>query len=590
MAAKAGVHPAELIGRKCHEIVQGRDAPAENCPHTSVLETGQDYTCEMAAPSLGGVFDVSVSPLYDARGVLQGTVHVARDITTRKQVEEALVQSERRYRQLFEISPYPMLVQREGKILLANAAAATAYGVASRDDLIGRLFSDLVHEDFQSRLADLLCEGEETAEPPRFVEIGIVRPDGNTAYVEITAVPTRYEGEPAVLCVGQDLTARKRAEESLLKAERLKAVGELASGVAHNFNNLLQVIMTGAQLATLQLEKLGETKEKLDQILETSRLGAETVQRLQEFAQVRQEKASTGKEEVVDLTHVTHRAVEISEPWWKTSPEKEGLKIGLTSKLVPGCFVKGREGELFEVVLNLVKNAAEALPNGGEIAIFTRIDGDRVILEIHDNGIGIAEESFGKIFEPFWTSKGFQATGMGLASSLGIIKRNGGDIRVESRKNEGSTFTVTLPLAHEMETRKEVIESPEIKRRLNILAIDDTEPVVSLLKDALGEYGQTVTTALSGVEGIEIFKNNPVDLVICDLAMPGMSGWRVAEAMQEICRERGIAKIPFLLLTGWGVQLEEQSKLAAVGVDGIIEKPIDIERLMITIHEKYHEA
>jgi len=583
MAAKVGLEPAQVIGRKCYELVHGQAAPFEKCPHTRVLADGQEHTCEMAERSLGGAFDVSVSPLYDARGVLQGTVHVARDITARKQAEEALVQSEERYRQLFEISPYPMLVHREGKILLANAAAATVYGVQCREDLIGKVVFDLVHNEFQSRLAELSCEGKETSVPAPFVEIGVMRPDGTVGYVETTAVPTRYEGEPAVLYVGQDLTARKRAEESLLRAERLKAVGELASGVAHNFNNLLQVIMTGAQLASLQMEKLGEAREKLDQILETSRLGAETVQRLQEFAQVRQENANTGREEIVDLSHVAQRAIEMSEPWWKTSPEKEGIKIALHTDLEPDCLIKGREGELFEVVLNLVKNASEALPHGGQIEIITRIEDDQVVLKVRDTGVGIAQKSFGKIFEPFWTSKGFQATGMGLASSLGIVKRNGGNITVHSETEAGSTFTVTLPLAHKVQTPKEVVKSPEMERRLSILAIDDTEPVVSLLKDALSEFGQSVTTALSGEEGVELFKNNPFDLVICDLAMPGMTGRRVAEAIKDICRQRGVSKVPFILLTGWGVQPDEQSKLAEAGIDGIIEKPIDFNGLISTI-------
>ena len=235
-----------------------------------------------------------------------------------------------------------------------------------------------------------------------------MRPDGTVGYVETTAVPTRYEGEPAVLYVGQDLTARKRAEESLLRAERLKAVGELASGVAHNFNNLLQVIMTGAQLASLQMEKLGEAREKLDQILETSRLGAETVQRLQEFAQVRQENANTGRERRSWTSPMwPKRAIEMSEPWWKTSPEKEGIKIALHTSLEPDCLVKGREGELFEVVLNLVKNASEALPHGGQIEIVTRIEDDHVVLKVRDTGVGIAQESFGKIFEPFLDEQRF---------------------------------------------------------------------------------------------------------------------------------------------------------------------------------------
>ncbi len=587
MAVALGGNKEDWFGVRCFEVVHGTQAPPPFCPHLKLLADGEAHSEEVFDERLGGTFDVSVSPLRDTDGRLVGSVHVARDITERKRAQTALMESEERYRQLFEISPYPMLVHKQGTIFMANPAAARVHGMGSPEALTGKSLLALIDPEDACLVKQGIMEAEFEGRPAPFREIKLARPDGGDVFLESTVVPTVYGGEPAVLSVGQDITARKRAEESLLKAERLRAVGELASGVAHNFNNLLQVVMAGAQLAAINLEfgNSSDVKSHLDRILESSRLGAETVRRLQEFAQIRCDKTIGGGEgeEVFDLSHVVRKTIEMSQPWWKTKPEKEGITISLTAAFADGCSVKGREGEYVEVVLNLIKNAAEAVPAGGEIRITTAVENDKVVLRVSDDGVGMPEENLGKVFEPFWTDKGVQSTGMGLASSLGIVKRIGGEITIESEPGRGSTFTVTLPLAQEPANVLQQALTGELGLKMNILAIDDMEPVLLMLRDGLTEFGQTVWTALSGQQGIEIFKEQDIDLVICDLGMPGMTGWQVGRAIKEICEQKRVPKTPFILLTGWGGQFEEGAKISESGVDRIVEKPVDLPTLMKNI-------
>ena len=235
--------------------------------------------------------------------------------------------------------------------------------------------------------------------------------------------------------------------------------------------------------------------------------------------------------------------------------------------------------------MSLIKNAAEALPKGGEIRISSSVEHDRVVVRVDDNGIGIAGDDLGKLFEPFHSAKGPRAIGMGLACSLGIVKYHSGEISVESAEGQGSVFTVKLPFAGGPARKEQPADNPQVTAPLRLLVVDDVEAVTTVLRDGLSELGQTVFTASSGKEAIEMFKTTPVDLVICDLGMPEMNGWQVASVIKSICREKAVPKTPFVLLTGWGGQVEEDKMAAQNGVDAVVEKPIDILGLLEVIRK-----
>lgn len=388
-----------------------------------------------------------------------------------------------------------------------------------------------------------------------------------------------------------EIDDRKKAEEMLLHTERLKAVGELASGAAHNFNNLLQIIIGAAQLAAINLDagNLEKVRTSLEQILESSESGSETVRRLQSCTRVCKPDIFR-KDSVFDLRDVVRPAAELTKPWWKTNPEKQGVHVHLNLNLNPGCTVSGNRHEIFEVVVNLIKNAAEALPNGGVIHIECYNDESHVVLKIHDSGIGIPKDMLTRLFIPFFSTKMAAGAGLGLSTSQTIIKRHGGEIFVQSAEGKGSTFTVTLPKADDQPAT--AIPSPSVRddRALRILAIDDVEPILDLVAETLTALNHSVFTAPSGAEGIQLFKAQPVDVVICDLGMPGMTGWDVGRQIEQICRNKGMPKTPFVLLTGWGDEVKDSAKMRESGVDRIVAKPFEIPQLVQLIREVLPES
>jgi len=366
-----------------------------------------------------------------------------------------------------------------------------------------------------------------------------------------------------------------------LETERIKAVAELASGVAHNFNNLLQIVMGGAQMALSYLRQgnLAKIEKNMEQIVDSCRLGAETVKRLQDFSRLRGDRAIV-KGRVFDLSQTVKHAIEMTEPWWKTKPQRDGIRLALNLKLDPDCLIKGKENEVFEVTVNLIKNAVEAMPDGGEIRIRSFEQDDKVILEVQDSGTGISSSDLRKVFDPFWTTKGFRGTGMGLSSSKGIIKDHAGQISVSSAVGEGSTFSVSFPPAkRETEESTDLINLPS-NIKLSALIIDDVKPIALFLEQALSANFSMVWTATSGLEAIEMFKKNPIDFVICDLCMEGMNGLQVSAEIMSICLKKGIRKPYFFLLTGWSDYVVEKEKLSEMGVDKVLEKPLSIPELM----------
>jgi len=312
------------------------------------------------------------------------------------------------------------------------------------------------------------------------------------------------------------------------------------------------------------------------------------VRRLQDFACARTDQAAV-LGQVFDLSLIAEQTVELLKPYWKTNPEKRGIKIFLHRDVSPGCLVRGKEDEMVEVVVNLLKNAVEALPAGGEINISTHVDDNHVVLKVRDNGVGIDQSNLERIFEPFWSTKGVDGIGMGLASSYGIIRRHKGEILAKSAPGKGTVFTVRLPLEEKSSESRQDAKVHRAALACRVLVIDDSEDSVWVLRNGLTRGGQEVLAALSGRQGIDIFENERVDAVICDLGMPEINGLEVAKILKKICLERGIAKPPFILLTGWGGLLDEKEKLWECGVDRVVEKPFLIHNLMEIVHDLLEE-
>ncbi|MDY6907824.1 MAG: GAF domain-containing protein [Chloroflexota bacterium] len=364
----------------------------------------------------------------------------------------------------------------------------------------------------------------------------------------------------------------KAAQDFMVQSEKLRALGEMAGGVAHDFNNILSVILGRAQLA------LEDTKEpavrKGLQIIERTALdGAKTVRRLQEFARVRVDRDF----EAVNLNQMVRTALQMVEPRRIERREMDGVDIDIAAELDKVSMVQGNTSELREALMNIIFNAMDAMPQGGKITIRSEQRDEWVVLSIADTGSGIPEEIRKKIFDPFFTTKGHGGMGLGLSVTFGIITRHGGTIDVESTLGVGTTFTIRLPVSSGSKRKARTNGVVPVVRGVSVLLVDDDRQVSKVLELMLDQLGHRVTGVVSGKEAIAAFEKGDYGLVITDLGMPDMSGRDVARAVKA-----RRPQTPVILITGWGVQLNPEE---LDEVDGVIAKPFSKGDLSVRIAE-----
>jgi signal transduction histidine kinase/ActR/RegA family two-component response regulator len=377
----------------------------------------------------------------------------------------------------------------------------------------------------------------------------------------------------------QTLQELKQAQDKIVQAEKLRAMGEMASGVAHDFNNVLAVVLGNIQLLLHQLDHLsaGEIREGLKVIERSSKDGAETIRRIQEFTGVRRDKDFVS----LSLNEIIEEVVNITQPRWRDQTQKKGIQVELTTQLGDISLIMGNPSELREVLTNIIFNAVDAMPKGGKLTIATQPQSeDWVEVRVADTGIGMTEEVKRRVFDPFFTSKGVTNSGLGMSVSYGIIKRHGGEILIESEPGKGTTFVIHLPTGYG-EEETVVKEVPPIKesQQARILVIDDEDSVRDVLSRILKTKGHQVVVASNGEEGIERFGSEPFDLVFTDLGMPKLSGWEVGKAIKGIN-----PKVPIAMITGWGVELD-RGKLSESGIDLIVSKPFNFDQVIRLVSE-----
>lgn len=365
------------------------------------------------------------------------------------------------------------------------------------------------------------------------------------------------------------------AQEQMVQTEKLRALGEMAGGVAHDFNNMLGAVLGRVQLLLTQAQD-EKTRLGLEQIQELTLAGARTVARLQEFTRVKTDAAFTA----VDLGQVIREAIEVTKPRWRDQVQESGGFIAIENRLEPVPPVQGNAAELVEVFTNLISNAVDAMPAGGTLTFTSRLDGERVSVIVTDTGQGIPEEIKSKIFFPFFTTKGVKSTGLGLSVSYGIISRHKGTIEVDSAPGRGTTFTLTLPLSRPSGKPQPAFrQKTEPGRPLKILMVDDDENIREIFQDLLSLDNHRVKTAASGREALEYFAAEPFDVVITDLGMPGMSGWEVTAEVKKLNPQ-----VPVLLVSGWGAQIDEK-EAQAKGADLVISKPFQLNQIRAALLE-----
>ncbi|HEX8291268.1 MAG TPA: ATP-binding protein, partial [Pyrinomonadaceae bacterium] len=368
---------------------------------------------------------------------------------------------------------------------------------------------------------------------------------------------------------------QERIRVQFSQVEKLSAIGSLASGVAHDFNNCLAVIRGRAELM-LKYTPDPKLRRGLELIVQSARDGAHTVKRIQDFARQRQDRDF----EPVSVDQLLLDVSEITRPRWKDSAEAAGIHINFAVANRSGAHVLGDASELRDVLVNIIFNAVDAMPGGGGLVLTAEQRDEKVVVTVEDTGCGMSPEVRSRVFDPFFTTKGVGGMGLGLSVSYGVIRRHGGTIRVESEVGRGSTFRVVLPLAGcaglppGVEAEASAPVTPQQRCRVTrVLVVDDEEPVRELLCDILEDEGVEVTPAANGAEALARFEPGRFDAVLTDLGMPGMNGWELLRHIGDRDRE-----VPLAVITGWGELVSTHEEKAA-RVEWVLTKPFSLSQI-----------
>src|SRR3972149_11376522 len=333
-------------------------------------------------------------------------------------------------------------------------------------------------------------------------------------------------------------------------------------------NNLLSGILGHTQM--LLSKKLDAATSERLQIIEKLVLdGSEVVRRVQEFTRLR----TTKDFPEVNIKDIINDVIRMTESKWSGGPNipKITLRVDTDSMEIP--IVEGNASELREVFINILFNAVDAMPKGGELTIQTKTDGKDIFVYFIDTGEGMSEETKKRVFDPFFTTKGSKGTGLGMSLAYGIISRHNGQINIDSELGIGTTVTVQLPISEKFIKEMEREYNLKHEEKTNILLIEDQKITLDVLAENLVNLGHHVQKVDSGMAGIKMFKEGNYDIVITDVGLPDISGWAVSKKIKNISPQ-----VPIVFITGWGNQLSS-SQLKEYGVDFILAKPFKIEEI-----------
>ncbi len=446
----------------------------------------------------------------------------------RTRAEEALTASEERYRRLVELLPDGIAVHCQGQLVFANRQAARLLGLAAPEQAVGRSVLEMIHPGDRAMVMERIRRGAELGEPQPPLQERFLRADGSVVDVEVAATPFLYQGRDATLVVFRDIGERLRVAERLRQAQKMQAVGELAGGVAHDFNNLLQAVLAAVQILQVEGDDVERRARTLVELEAHCRRGAALTRQLLLFS--RQEVT---RGEPLDLGAAVRGTVDLLE---RLVPERVRMSLELADDTLP-CLAD--RGQVEQVLVNLVLNACDAMPAGGELAIRTGRDEGSAWVEVADTGCGIPEAAREHLFEPFFSTKpAGQGSGLGLAVVHGIVTAHRGEIQVHSAPGRGTTFRVALPCPREPGELPVAAATgavlPQMGRGEWILLAEDEPAARDGLAEVLGMLGYRVTAVGSGEEALALPDLGDYDLLLTDLAMPGISGADLGARLREL--------------------------------------------------------
>jgi len=556
-----------LAGRRCCDMLWGLEDTA--CMVDRAISSGTEVEVELASGNKAQrPLLVRVIPQNKGRQeeAATGCIVIVRDISELRQAEEEGSKNRAFLASLADLAPDEIYtLDTERRFTWMNQRAEVDSGL-TRSVLLGQDFSMIVaaeSKDEANAAVQCTLGGEE-----KQFELRTICTDGRVRCMDAHTSPLWRDGSiTGVMVFMSDITEKKLAQARAARSDKLRALGELAAGVAHNLNNSLTVIQGRAQLLLMRNSADQGNKKSLEVITQAVGDCSQTLRRLLDFSR----RESTRHAMPVDLSELISSSVEIAQPKWQA----ESAFVEAPEPV----FTKGDSAELREVVLNLIFNAVDAMTQGGTIVAGTRSEGNTARFWIADSGGGMTADVMARIFEPFYTTKGDRGTGLGLSASHGIIENHGGDINVTSEAGKGTRFEVILPL-HEATSR--VVPTPLTQtndaKSARVLVVEDEEKVRVLLNEAFRAEGHDVIEAATGAEALKQLDNREFDLMVCDLGLPELSGLHVARWVKEFRPE-----LPVIIATGFSEMIADEDYKRA-RIDEVIRKPYALADVLQRAH------
>jgi len=569
-----GVKTSDLTKKSLTHFIFREDQDIYYHHHKQLFDTSTPQVCELRLVKKdNSLFWVRLESTI-AQGSDNGdnlSYTVISDITERKLAEEKLDKNEKKFTTILNMSrEFILLTDLKGRILIANESFAQHLGTNLETLLQGYIYDFLPLDVLQKRKLQFK-QVIESGKPLYFE-------DGNLEKTFLNSLYPIFDSEEKITglaLIGMDISERKQID--LIRSERMAMAGQLAAGVAHEFNNLLSIINNSAEYAKSIIRDEKELKKYLDLIIKSGSRGAQVVKKLLTFT-----KIIKLENESVDLKDIIEEVIELINK----DLENSSIKVVRNYSGIPKTLID--VGQIQQVFLNLIINAKNAMPEGGELTIKVEKEGKYIKIQFHNTGEIINKEDLDRLFFPFFVTSvqnknGIPGTGLGLAVSYGIIKAHKGVIKAKSVKGEGTTFTILLPVKKNKNIagalpKKAVGSIQKDRRKLktaNILVVDDEVETGQLFKKVLDKEGCSVTVAETGENALNLSRKIKFDLIYLDINIPKIDGISLFKKIRKIS-----PKTKIVFLTDKIIEIKVARMCVDEGATGFLQKPIPLKNLV----------
>lgn len=515
----------------------------------------------------------SAAPIRNEKNEIIGMVLIFNDVTEAYQLRQIARKSEQLLKSIMDNSPAAIYVKDiNGEFTYSNQQFLTIFNL-NKENILGKTLYDLFPHDVADEMnknnMTVLTSGQ-TLE----IEETVSHEDGLHIYSSIKFPLMDDSGEVYAVCgISTDITERKLQEQHLLRNQKMDALGKLTGGIAHDFNNILGIIMGYSEMLIAACPEETDTQKFANEILHASERGASLTRKLLSFSRPHQSED--------ELLNINLLLIDRQDMLEKIITARIKLKLELDEDLWP-VFING--GDFEDAIVNITLNAMHAMKNGGVITVTTKNThlttlkaryleiepGDYVKISITDNGVGISKEIQNKVFDPFFTSKGKLGAGLGLTQVYTLVKSHAGAVKVDSELDQGACITIYLPKLIDSETASSDADSEPtgtLAGKETILVVDDEPSLRELTRDILTQHGYQVILAKSGQQALEILKTQSVDILLSDIIMPEMDGYKLANKVQQ-----NYPDIKIQLVSGYDNNLESEENHNPL-YENILHKP-----------------